>query len=95
MAEKDKEVVPEEKKSVEEGEGETRSEVKPEEREALTRNYPNNKYELAIVAAQEARRLNENWKDLEGEQKVRVTDKALEKVKKGEVHYFVDDSQPD
>jgi DNA-directed RNA polymerase subunit K/omega len=58
-----------------------------EETEVRTKQFPANKYELAIVAAQEARRMNEGWKDQEGEPVTRVTDVALDRVKKGDVRY--------
>lgn len=81
MGENDKEVV------------EEKSEEQSGERNAVTRNYPASKYELAIVAAKEARRLNENWKDTENSQGVRVTEKALDRVRKGEVHYSIQDNE--
>jgi DNA-directed RNA polymerase subunit K/omega len=66
---------------------EKKSEDRTEEKNPVTRRYPANKYELAIVAAKEARRLNENWKDTEERRAGRVTELALDKAKKGEVHY--------
>jgi len=64
-----------------------------EEKKTVLRNYPSNKYELAIVAAREARRLNEAWKDPEGRRAGRVTSKALERVLKGEVHYTIPEDE--
>jgi DNA-directed RNA polymerase subunit K/omega len=56
-------------------------------------DFPANKYELAIVAAQEARRMNEAWKDQEGRPSGRVTDIALDRVKKGQVRYSLGDDK--
>ena len=51
-----------------------------------------NKYELAIVAAREARRLNE-WSRRSGETAVgKVTASALERVIRGEIPYFYEDT---
>ena len=51
-----------------------------------------NKYELAIVAAREARRLNE-WMRRSGETVPgKVTAAALERTLRGEVPYLYDDS---
>ena len=53
-----------------------------------------NKYELAIVAAREARRLNE-WSKRTGETVPgKVTAVALERTLHGEVPYFYDDQIP-
>jgi DNA-directed RNA polymerase subunit K/omega len=68
-------------------------EEKAEEREVGVKKFPSNKYELAIVAAQEARRMNEAWKDQEETESRRVTDVALERVKKGEVRYTFEDNK--
>jgi DNA-directed RNA polymerase subunit K/omega len=90
LAENDNEEVVEEKEpAVEEG----GAEKKAEESENVNRNHPANKYELAIVAAQEARRLNETWKEDEEPQGARLTEKALDRVKKGDVHYTVVDEE--
>jgi DNA-directed RNA polymerase subunit K/omega len=52
-----------------------------------------NKYELAIVAAREARRLNE-WSKRSGETLPgKVTAVALERVLKGEVPYAYEEYQ--
>jgi DNA-directed RNA polymerase subunit K/omega len=67
--------------------GEKKLEDRPEEKSPVTKRYPANKYELAIVASKEARRLNENWKDTEERRSGRVTELALDKAKKGEVHF--------
>jgi DNA-directed RNA polymerase subunit K/omega len=67
--------------------GDKKLEERSEERNQVTRKYPANKYELAIVASKEARRLNENWKDTEERRSGRVTELALERAKKGEVPY--------
>lgn len=91
MADNDKEEMLEEKEFVENSDEPV--EEKAEETDAVTKNYPANKYELAIVAAQEARRLNETWKDPEERQTCRVTEKALERVEKGEVHFTVQDNE--
>ena len=51
-----------------------------------------NKYELAIVAAREARRLNE-WMRRSGETVPgKVTAAALERTLRGEVPYLYDDT---
>jgi DNA-directed RNA polymerase subunit K/omega len=51
-----------------------------------------NKYELAIVAAREARRLNE-WMRRSGETILgKVTAAALEHTIRGEVPYFYEDA---
>ena len=51
-----------------------------------------NKYELAIVAAREARRLNE-WMRRSGETVPgKVTAAALERTLRGEVSYLYDDT---
>ncbi|MFH0777781.1 MAG: DNA-directed RNA polymerase subunit omega [Candidatus Eisenbacteria bacterium] len=52
-----------------------------------------NKYELAIIAAREARRMNEFLKRSSEEPKEKVTLKAMERVVKGGVHYAYDDEQ--
>ena len=91
MAENDEKDMLDEKGA---GEGkEARVEVKPEEKDAVTKSYPVNKYELAIVAAREARRLNENWKDPEERQSGRITEKALDRARKGDVHFTLPDDQ--
>jgi DNA-directed RNA polymerase subunit K/omega len=51
-----------------------------------------NKYELSIIAAREARRLNE-WMRRTGEtMSGKVTATALERTIRGEVPYYVDES---
>ena len=53
-----------------------------------------NKYELAVVAAREARRLND-WTRRTGETITgKVTTAALERTLRGEVPYFYEDSPP-
>ena len=53
-----------------------------------------NKYELAIIAAREARRLNE-WMRRTGEtMSGKVTATALERTIRGEVPYYVDETAP-
>lgn len=91
MAENDNEEVVNEKESAEDEE--VKPEKNAEESENVNKTYPANKYELAIVAAQEARRLNETWKEDEEPKGARVTEKALDRVKKGDVHYTVVDEQ--
>jgi len=68
-------------------------EVETGEHEVRTKQFPSNKYELAIVAAQEARRMNEGWKDQEGQPASRVTDVALERVMRGDVHYTFEENK--
>jgi DNA-directed RNA polymerase subunit K/omega len=68
-------------------------EVEPGEHEVRTKQFPSNKYELAIVAAQEARRMNDGWKDEEGQPAGRVTDVALERVMRGDVHYTFEENK--
>jgi DNA-directed RNA polymerase subunit K/omega len=54
--------------------------------------HGSNKYELAIVAAREARRLND-WMRRTGENVTgKVTAVALERTIRGEVPYYYDDS---
>ena len=54
-----------------------------------------NKYEIAIVAAREARRLND-WSRRTGEQTPgKVTASALESTIRGEVPYEYEESQPE
>lgn len=56
--------------------------------------HGSNKYELAIVAAREARRLND-WTRRTGETITgKVTTAALERTLRGEVPYFYEDSPP-
>jgi DNA-directed RNA polymerase subunit K/omega len=95
---KDNDEEMESQESSEEGAGEPdvearASEDKVEEPKVKTGQFPANNYELAIVAAQEARRMNEGWKDEEGQPSGRVTDVALERVRKGEVRYKFDDGK--
>lgn len=53
-----------------------------------------NKYEIAIVAAREARRLNE-WSRQSGQNMTaKVTAVALQRTIAGEVPYYYEDSQP-
>ena len=68
-------------------------EGRAEESEVDVKKFPANKYELAIVAAQEARRMNEAWKDHADTESRRVTDVALERVKKGEVRYTFEENK--
>ena len=51
-----------------------------------------NKYELAIVAAREARRLNEVARRTGDQQPVKVTARALERTIRGEVPYLYEDT---
>jgi DNA-directed RNA polymerase subunit K/omega len=52
-----------------------------------------NKYELAIVAAREARRLNE-WSRRSGEtQAPKVTASALERSVRGDVPFYYEEAQ--
>ena len=56
--------------------------------------HGSNKYELAIVAARESRRLND-WTRRTGETITgKVTTAALERTLRGEVPYFYEDSPP-
>jgi DNA-directed RNA polymerase subunit K/omega len=99
LAENDKEEVVEEKESVEDAKGkaeqkaEKKAEKMVEESDNVNRNRPANKYELAIVAAQEARRMNETWTEEDEREGARVTEKALKRARKGNVYYTVVDEQ--
>jgi len=84
----------EEKELDKESEREARErEGEEEENRRVVRSYPSNKYELAIVAAREARRLNEAWRDTEERRTGRVTAKALERVRKGLVRYRIPEDE--
>lgn len=91
LAENDSQEVVEKKESVE-GEKD-----KPQDKaggsENVDKMYPANKYELAIVAAQEARRMNEGWKEDQETPGLRVTEKALDKVRNGDVRYTMVDEE--
>ena len=91
MAENDKKKVVEEKESVQDKK--SKAEKKDEESDNVNRNHPANKYELAIVAAQAARRMNETWSEEDERQGARVTEKALQRARKGNVYYTVVDEQ--
>jgi DNA-directed RNA polymerase subunit K/omega len=52
-----------------------------------------NKYELAIVAAREARRLNDWTRRTSDVSQGKVTAQALERVIRGEVAYEYEDTQ--
>ena len=56
--------------------------------------HGSNKYELAIVAAREARRLNDWARRSTETAQGKVTAQALERVIRGEVPYDYDDSTP-
>jgi len=91
LAENDKKKVVEEKESVQDKK--SKAEKKDEESDNVNRNHPANKYELAIVAAQAARRMNETWSEEDERQGARVTEKALQRARKGNVYYTVVDEQ--
>lgn len=59
---------------------------------ALIPPHGANKYELAIIAAREARRLNDVARRSGDNSKTKVTALALERTIRGEVLYGYDDS---
>ncbi len=61
----------------------------PEE-EATT--IPRSPYELVVVAAQEARRLNERWRRMTGERGEKVTKTAVNRVLAGQVHFITEEA---
>jgi DNA-directed RNA polymerase subunit K/omega len=67
---------------------ETPAEVPPAE--AVT--IPRSAYELVVVAAQEARRLNDRWRRLAGERAEKVTKTAVDRVLAGQVHFLTEET---
>ena len=61
-----------------------------ESRDPVTKGHSRR---VAKMTVSLARRLNETWKEEEEPQGSRVTEKALDRVKKGDVHYTVVDEQ--
>jgi DNA-directed RNA polymerase subunit K/omega len=57
-------------------------------------SQPMNKYILVVVAAQEARRMNEMARQAGREVKERITEIALQRVLDGKVKYAVDEENP-
>ncbi len=54
---------------------------------------PASLYELVVVAAQEARRLNERWRRAATDRIDKVTKTAVNRVMAGQVH-FIDEDTP-
>lgn len=48
---------------------------------------PNSPYELVVIAAQEARRLNERWRRAASDRTTKVTKTAVNRVLAGQVHF--------
>lgn len=61
-------------------------------REDSNGTFPN-KYELAIIAAREARRVNDMLRRANEEEEGKVTLKAIERVSKGRVRYTYEDDE--
>jgi hypothetical protein len=55
---------------------------------------PTSPYELVVIAAQEARRLNERWRRAASDPTIKVTKTAVDRVLAGQVH-FVYEELPD
>jgi len=52
---------------------------------------PSSPYELVVIAAQEARRLNERWRRAAADQTNKVTKTAVDRVLAGQVHFLFED----
>lgn len=48
---------------------------------------PTSPYELVVIAAQEARRLNERWRRAASDRTTKVTKTAVNRVLAGQVHF--------
>jgi hypothetical protein len=51
---------------------------------------PTSPYELVVIAAQEARRLNERWRRAASDQTNKVTKTAVDRVLAGQVHFLLE-----
>jgi len=58
----------------------------------VVNSFPN-KYEIAIIAAKEARRINEILRQTGEEQKEKVTLTAIERVAKGKVKFAYEEEE--
>lgn len=64
------------------------AELKPAEATTI----PRSAYELVVVAAQEARRLNDRWRRVAGERAEKVTKTAVDRVLAGQVHFLTEEA---
>ncbi len=62
----------------------------PEDRSESTTTIPTSPYELVVVAAQEARRLNERWRRAASDRTTKVTKTAVDRVLAGQVRFVYD-----
>lgn len=53
---------------------------------------PRSAYELVVIAAQEARRINERWRRVAGERAEKVTKTAVDRVLAGQVHFITEEA---
>jgi DNA-directed RNA polymerase subunit K/omega len=53
---------------------------------------PRSPYELVVVAAQEARRLNDRWRRAATDRTDKVTKTAVDRVLAGHVHFITEDT---
>jgi DNA-directed RNA polymerase subunit K/omega len=53
-----------------------------------TETIPKSPYELVVIAAQEARRLNERWRRSTADHTEKVTKTAVDRVLAGQVHFL-------
>ena len=60
----------------------------PVEEPVPTETIPRSPYELVVVAAQEARRLNERWRRSTNDHTEKVTKTAVDRVLAGQVHFL-------
>jgi DNA-directed RNA polymerase subunit K/omega len=60
----------------------------PVEEPAATETIPKSPYELVVIAAQEARRLNERWRRSTADHTDKVTKTAVDRVLAGQVHFL-------
>ena len=60
----------------------------PIEEPVATETIPRSAYELVVVAAQEARRLNERWRRSTSDHTDKVTKTAVDRVLAGQVHFL-------
>jgi hypothetical protein len=60
----------------------------PAEEPVPTETIPRSPYELVVVAAQEARRLNERWRRSSNDHTEKVTKIAVDRVLAGQVHFL-------
>ncbi len=53
---------------------------------------PRSPYELVVVAAQEARRLNDRWRRIATDRAEKVTKTAVDRVLAGQVHFILEET---